>query len=339
MLTHTYTITDSIAFAANTTKRIDIPKTGYITGMLLMSKIRITPATSVTPNEDALARLINAIKITAAGGKVYFDVTDGRLAFYLAYHLYQGQLVADKLPSAGGSATNCRLAIPLHFGLNPFDEFDRSVVIPAAEVDDLKISVTWGSASNLGTGYTIDSSNSEMKVTVRELTLEKGETREGIWPEGLNVPLFESREISLSSTASNLGKTDDVPVGSVLHSVLVMILNSSGNRSMSDVTEFGTKYPKLALEEYRVDDIYHIMAMNRKHYSLPGTQINIGVSGWPSSYLKDVEGVFLFPFEWVTGKAVGFDLTAAMIGDVKLGFTVAATGGKIYLLYRSIALG
>lgn len=334
MLNHTYQVTDKVDFSASSTKSIDIPETGYINEMNLLLELYVTPATSVSANEDALARIIDALKITAAGGKSYFTVDDGRQLLYHCFHQYQGQLLHDPLPSAGGSATTVRALFPLHFGLDPFDSFDPSVIIPAAELSNLKLEVTWGSASDLGTGYTITPSSSQMRVVVKELTLEKGETRDKIWPDGINVPLFESRSLSLSATASNLGKTDDVPVGSMLHSALIIVLNSSGNRSDTDVTEFGTKYPKLALEEFRIDNFYAIKGINRKQFLLPGT-----VVGQPSSWLSDPKGVFLFKFSEVTGKAIGIDLSTAMTGDVKLGFTVASTGGQILILYRSIALG
>lgn len=337
MLNHTYTISSNISWSSGGSNSIDVPETGYITDLALVGDMDITAATDATPSEDGLLKLINALKITAAGGKVYYDITDGRQGFMREYIRYQGQLMYDELPAAGSSNANVRFCIPIHFGLNPFDPFDKSIVLPAAEVDNLKSKVTWATASALGTNYTVNGGN--IAITVRELTLEKGETRDDYWPEGINVPLYEARKISLSSTTSNLGKTDDVPVGSLLNSATIMIEDSGGSRSNAEISEVGLKYPKQALEEYRIDDIYHLMAINRKHYSVPGTALNIGVSGWPTSHIPDLTGTFILPFEQVTGKAIGFDLTAAMTGDVQLGFTVDTTGGTAHILYYSVALG
>jgi len=334
MLNHTYQISDLLDYSASSTKTLDIPETGYITELLLLLELYVTPSSIVSAAEDALAKILDSIKITAAGGKNYFTVDDGRQALYHAYHQYQGQLLHDALPSAGGDATTVRMIIPIHFGLDPFDPFDKSIVVPAAELSNLQLSVTWGSASDLGTGYTVTAASSRIRAIVRELTLERGETREMIWPGGINVPLFESRSLSLTTTYSNLGKTDDVPVGSMLHSVLVLVADSSNDRTDTEVTEFGTKYPKLALEEYRIDNMYALKAMNRKQFLLPGTLV-----GQPSSWLSDLTGCFLFRFEEITGRAIGMDLSTAMTGDVKLGFTISTGSGTIYLLYRSIALG
>ena len=334
MLNHTYQVTDDLDFSASASKSIDIPETGYVSEIDLLSELYVTPATSVSANEDALARIIDSLKLTAAGGKNYFTVDDGRQLLYHAYHQYQGQLLHDALPSGGGSAGTIRALFPIHFGLDPFDSFDKSVIVPAAELSNFKLEVTWGADSDLGTGFTITAASSRIRAIVKELTLEKGETRDKIWPSGINVPLFESRSITPTATASNLGKTDDVPVGSMLHSALIISLDSSGNRTDSYVSEFGTKYPKLALEEYRIDNAYAIGALNRKQFLLPGT-----VVGQPSTWLADKAGLFLFRFSEVTGKAIGMDLTTAMSGDVKLGFTVASANGTIYILYKSIALG
>lgn len=332
MLNHTYQLSDTLDYTANTTVKVDIPETGYIAEIILLMELAITPDSVVSAAQDALARIIDSIKITAAGGKNYFSVEDGRQALYLAYHQYQGQLLHDALPSAGAGATTVRMVIPIHFGLDPFDPFDKSIVIPAAELSNLKLEVTWGAASDLGTGFTVGTSR--IRILVRELTLEKGETRDKIWPGGINVPLYESRSIDIVSTASNLGLTDEIPVGSMLHSVLGIVVDSSNDRSDVNVTEIGTKYPKLALEEYRVDNMYALKAMNRKQFLLPGTII-----GQPTNWLSDLAGCFLFRFEEVTGRAIGMDLATAMSGDVLLGFTVSVGSGKILLLYRSIALG
>ena len=139
MLNHTYQVTDALSYSASTTKSIDIPETGYVTEMNLLLELYVTPSSIVSANEDALARIIDALKITAAGGKNYFTVEDGRQLLYHAYHQYQGQLLHDALPSAGGSAATVRALFPVHFGLDPFDPFDKSIIVPGAELSNFKL--------------------------------------------------------------------------------------------------------------------------------------------------------------------------------------------------------
>jgi hypothetical protein len=318
MIFNTYTIDEEHSFSAGSTTQLDIPESGYITEILCLSKISVTAGTSVSAAEDALARLINAMQITAAGGKNYYDITDGRQGLYREYMRRQGQIQIDSLPSAGNSST-CRMLLVIHPGLNPYDAFDRSIVIPAAELSNLKHKVTWGYASNLGTGYTINSGT--MSLTVNEVVLEAGEKREDVWPQGINVPMFEAREIAITATASNLGKTDDVPVGNMLNSVLVMVLNNAGNRTDVNVSDVGIKFPKQVRVPFQ-NKWYELKARMRAYYNLP----------------SDLTGLALIPLSWVSKRAVGLDLTAAMAGDVKLGFTIDVGSGTIHLLYFSIGL-
>ena len=317
MIQNTYTIDDTHTYSSGATTQIDIPESGYITEILALSAIGITGGTSVSAAEDALARLIDAMQITAAGGKNYYDITDGRQGFYREYIRRQGQAQIDSMPAANATATK-RMLLVIHPGLNPYDPFDRSIIIPATELSNLKHKVTWGAAATLGTGFTINSGT--LSLTINEIVLEKGERREDIWPEGINVPMFEAREVT-TVVASNLGKTDEVPVGNMLNSVLVMILDSSGDRSDSYVTAMGIKFPKQVRTPFE-SKWYELKARMRALYNLP----------------SDLTGIALIPLQWVSKRAIGIDLSAAMTGDVKLGFTIATADGTLHILYFNIGL-
>lgn len=318
MIQNTYTIDDEHTYAASTTTQVDIPESGYVTEILCLLEASITGGTSVSAAEDALARLIDAMQITAAGGKNYYDITDGRQGFYREYLRRQGQAQIDDLPAANATST-VRMLLIIHPGLNPYDPFDRSIVIPAAELSNLKHKVTWGAASDLGSGFTVGATT--LSLTVNEIVLEKGERRENIWPEGINVPMFEAREIAISATASNLGKTDEVPVGNMLNSVLAMVLDSSGNRTNANVSDIGVKFPKQVRTPFQ-NKWYELMARTRAFYNIPSS----------------LTGIAMIPLSWVSKRAIGIDLSAAMTGDVKLGLTVAVGSGTVHVLYFSIGL-
>jgi len=319
MIQNTYTIDDEHTYSSGATTQIDIPESGYITEILALSKIYITAGTSCSAAEDALARLIDAMQITAAGGKNYYDITDGRQGFYREYIRRQGQAQMDDMPAASAAGTK-RMLLVIHPGLNPYDPFDRSIIIPAAELSNLKHKVTWGANSALGTGFTTTDASSTLSLTINEIVLEKGERREDIWPEGINVPMFEAREVT-TVVASNLGKTDEVPVGNMLNSVLVMVLDSSGNRSDSYVTDLGIKFPKQVRTPFE-SKWYELKARMRALYNLP----------------SGLTGIALIPLQWVSKRAIGIDLSAAMTGDVKLGFTIATASGTLHILYFNIGL-
>lgn len=321
MIQNTYTIDDEHTYSSGATTQIDIPESGYITEILALSEITIAGGTSVSAAEDALARLIDAMQITAAGGKNYFDITDGRQGFYREYIRRQGQAQIDSMPAANAAAAIKRMLMIIHPGLNPYDPFDRSIIIPAAELSNLKHKVTWGAATTLGTGFTITAASSTLSLTVNEIVLEKGERREDIWPEGINVPMFEAREISITATASNLGKTDEVPVGNMFNSVLIMVLASGGDRDDTNVSDVGIKFPKQVRTPFESKS-YELKARMRSLYNLP----------------SDLTGIYLIPLQWISKRAIGLDLTSAMTGDVKLGFTIGTASGTIHLLYFNIGL-
>lgn len=320
MIQNTYTIDDSHTYSSGNTTSIDIPESGYITELLCLGAITVVGGTSVSAAQDALARLVDAMQITAAGGKNYYDITDGRQGYYYEYLRRQGQQQIDSLPSAGDTST-ARIAILIHPGLNPYQPFDRSAVIPAAELSNLKHKVTWGAASTLGTGFTITAASSTLTVTVNEIVLEKGERREDIFPDGILVPMYEAREVSITATASNLGKTDEVPVGNLLNSVLVMVLDSSGDRDDTNVSDVGIKYPKQVRTPWQTK-WYELKAKTRSYYNLP----------------SDLAGTTLIPLQFVSQRPIGLDLSAAMAGDVKMGFTIGTASGTLHLLYKSLGL-
>lgn len=321
MIQNTYTIDDEHTYSSGATTQIDIPESGYITEILALSEITIAGGTSVSAAEDALARLIDAMQITAAGGKNYYDITDGRQGYYREYIRRQGQAQIDSMPAANAAAAVKRMLLVIHPGLNPYDPFDRSIIIPAAELSNLKHKVTWGAASTLGTGFTITAASSTLSLTVNEIVLEKGERREDVWPQGINVPMFEAREVTISALASNLGKTDEVPVGNMLNSILLMVLDSAGNRTDANVSDVGIKFPKQVRTPFE-SKWYELKARMRALYNLP----------------SDLVGVALIPLQWVSKRAIGLDLSAAMTGDVKLGLTIDVASGTIHLLYFNIGL-
>ena len=314
MLKNIYPLTETLDYSANATKSVEIPKSGYITELNILFSIRITAASSVSAAEDAMVRLIKAARISASGAKNYFDISDGRQWYYWNYFNYEGQVAGDSLPSAGSSG-DVTLLLTVHWGLDPYIDTDRTIILPSPELQNINLEIDWGAASDLGTGYTIDTSNSKAYVEVTELALEQGELRESIWKTLLS-PRFEAREIAVTSTYSNLAKESEVPVGDVLYQTVIMVLDSSGDRSNSYVSEFGVKYPKERRTPYK-RKFNSLRAISRRQFRTTST----------------VTGVFLLPWSDLTDKEKGIDLRGAQVGDVKTGYTVDTANGSIHELH------
>jgi len=318
MRRNSYTLPDTIAYSSGKKVRVDIPLSGYITHIDCLLTLNVEAGATPSAAQDGLAKIINSARIRAAGAKTYFDVMDGREWLWWAYFNQEGQIQQDTLPDAGSKEVT--LILPIHLGFNWYDQFDRTVVIPAREVTNLVMEVDWGTNSDLGTGITIDTDKTnEMKLDISELTLEAGDLREDVFPEGLVSPRMEPRIIDIAAAKANLGQEDEVPVGDTLFQTGIMVLNSSDNRSDSVVSEVGVKFPRRRETPWRRDFDF-VKAMSRRHFRTPAS----------------VTGASLYPWGWVSGKPLGLDLAAAMVGDCKMGFTTTVASGEIHLLHYAV---
>lgn len=313
---NTFVLSDSIDYAANTTKTVDLPKHGYITQIDCVLQAKITASNTVSANTDALQRLVSSARVTAAGD-TYFNVSDGRLWWYWTYFRHRGAITLDSLPSAGSTAT-VRTVFEIHLGYYPSVPFDPTVVIPTVRLSNPQLEIKWGSASSLGTGYTVDTSDTKMYIKVHELVLEGNETEEAIWPDGLLVPRVESSTESLTATHTNLGLRHDVPVKLVLHNSLIMVEDSSGDRTDTDVTGFGViLVPERETTLDYDEHWYDARIANRKRTEVP----------------SDVAGIYLLEWPLISGDEAGFDLSDRAVGDVQIGISNGTTGGKVHFLH------
>lgn len=314
----TYTLSDVHTYAANTTTRVEIPRNGYIAHIEAKLESSITGATTVSANEDALLRLIGSAKITGSGGKNYFDISDTRQWYYWSFLKYRGQCRLDAMP--GVSTTSTVYAdLPLHWGLDPYNPLDKSIVLPARDEASLTSEISWNAATNLGTGFTVNSA--ELKFSITEFVLEQGETKENLFRGGLLRPRFEPRQVSISSVQANLGLEDNLPVGDTVYESLIMVLDSSGNRNdNTNVTSFGVKFPRM--RETPLQDDWEIVNLKtRRHFQLPA----------------NLTGITMVRYSDLTGRPEGLDLADAQVGDVKLGFTTGVASGTIHVLHYAFS--
>lgn len=316
MITQTYPASSTIGYTASTKVGIDLPKSGYITQLDLMLKVVADTGATVSANEQGLARLIDGITVSASGGQRFLDLTDGRQLYWLNYLKQEGEILEDTLSTtASQTAETMYLELLLHWGYDWGNEYDPTVPIPTPRLDNPRLDVTWGAASDLGTGYTV-SSSTEIAVTVHELALEPGETEAEKFPDGMISPRIEARTKTIDEIASNLGFERNVPVGDVLYETLIMILDSDGDRSDDEITRMGIKFPKQRRTPWE-QTWQAIKAATRRKYRVPST----------------LSGVSILPWEEITRRAVGIDLKMAQEGDVVMGFTTGVEDGALHLVH------
>lgn len=313
----TDTLTETIPFVANKQKSIDLPTQGFITRIELLLHLNVTTDSGgATPNEDALARLIRSMRIEYPGRKTYFAIPDGRLLKYKNY-IDLKQVAEDDLPTSASVTQDIYAKYNIYWGLNPKDPFDPSVVVPAERLSNLRLSVLWGDATDLGTGYTIN--NGEIIVTIRRYDLEREGERAF---EKLVEPRMESAEKSIDEKKSDLGFQINVPIGLVLRETLILITDSADNRSDAEVDEYGVIFTKLDQTPYKVNWKSHVRELY-EDLKLKEQIAGLGVLYWRNIARH--------------GEELGFDASRYKYGDIALGFTTAQTGGKIRAVFYQLA--
>lgn len=340
----TYELSETHEYSANTTTRVDIPRNGYITHIDARLRCQIDAGSSVSPPsdpspddtiDDDLARLIHSFSIKGSGGKNYFDISDGRQWFWLTWYKYQGQVQADSLPAATVAGNYQYMQFAIHWGIEPYKYIDKSIVLPARDFSSLTSECTWGTASDLGTGYTVNSAVLTLNIT--ELVLEEGETREQAFPGGIMTPRYEPRILTPSSTNTAVSEEENFPVGDTVHEVLIMQLDNTfsnrpndnrishrsattGSSSPATISEIAVKYPRLRETPLRLDTDTLEMVM-RQRYGLPVTPT----------------GVYLLKMSDLTNKPAGIDLSLSQVGDVKLGFSIDNANRDIHILFYAFS--
>jgi len=311
-------IVDKAAYGSGETKQIEINVPGYITQVDVDISLNVTAASSVTPkSDDELLRVIKSLKLTASGAPDFISFRDGREAWWLSYLKSEGQAYADSAPSAGATE-DVVIQFSIHPGRVFSDPFDKTRIIPMRGLTNVVMEVQWGSDSDLGTGFTINSG--EMKITVYHLVLDKGEREDEAFPgvDHLMRPRYLPVTYSIDGVYASYGFSQNIPTGAYIRDVMLLILNSSDLRTNTDVSQFNVSDNK---GETRIkhDDWVRYLRRLRQQLKLPAALTGVGMV-----FFKEIEG-----------KEYGLNMVGASLGDYTINFTTTATGGYIHALYEA----
>lgn len=181
-----YTLETPIPFKENAEVAIDLPKTGYITHIDLLLHVKGGSADGTNPPsplQDDLLRLVKAVRIVS-GGTPFLELP-ARWAWIIAYYMYPKAPRKDSLPS-DTSHIDMYAFIPLHFGMVYATKFDPTAVVPAKELSSLKLSVLWGSASDVAGNFAIDAA--DLTVTIYELASKPSDVAPKIIYSDTEIP-------------------------------------------------------------------------------------------------------------------------------------------------------
>jgi len=318
----TESIVETADFAASQTKSIDINLKGYITQVDVDITLNVTAASSVTPNSDDEAlRIIKGLKLTASNAKDFFSFRDGREAYWLCYLKSEGQAIADSLPTSGTSDVTIQFSLhPGNFWSKPYD---LTRCIPLRGLSNVQMQVTWGSDSDLGTGYTVNASDSSMAITVHRQVLDKGEREDEAFGgvDHIIVPRYVPVVYSIDGVYQSFGFSKNIQTGSRYRDVMLMVLSSSDVRSNSDVTAVQVSN-NLGKTPFKQLSFARWLRQLRQRLRLPAALTGVGIIFFPD----------------ITSKDYGLDMVSASLGDWKLDFTTAAADGEIHALYEGADL-
>ena len=312
-------IVETADFSANTTQSIDVRLKGYVTQIDVLITLNITADSTAAPNsDDTLLRVADALKFTSSGSPDFYSIRDLREGWWLSYIKSQGQAYADTLGSGAAGAANKYIQFSIHPGSNFGNPYDVSRCIPLRGLSNVQFQITWGSASDLGTGYTINSGS--LALVVYTQYLEKGESEADAF-KALNY-LMRPRYVPVlyepgAATYASYGFSQNILTGAYVRDVALMVLSSADIRSNADVTAFQVA-DNLGNIPLKVTNFTQYVRETQQRYYLPATNA----------------GIVIVPFKNVTGKEYGLNMVGANLGDQKLEFTTEAASGHIHAVYE-----
>ena len=314
MTTKRTPLVETLDYAASQTKSLALERVGLITDLELRMRFQTDTSDTPTIKEDALARIIKGIAIRDGQGHTWWACGDGRQLHWLNSLQFGGQVLMDTPPTSG--TDNISEALwHIHFGVNPKNPFDPSSGIPALELGQLALEITWGSATDLAAAsLTIDSG----VVYVTPATILAGPQYNAIRP-GILLPNVRWEKYDIAAAIGELGVQRALPAATLLRKTLVIVTDADDTRMVTptdqDVTEVG--YFK-ALE--------NTTPWRQNWIALEGDlQSRLGLAAKPV-------GVGMVNWGNIVGDAA-LDLRGRLPGYDYIGFTTVDTGGDIWLLH------
>ena len=152
-------------FKANTDiDPISLELPGYYTEILLKFLLNVTAVSTPSPETDWQAKVIKSLKIEPTNVAPFLELDDGRELYYEDFIRAEGSLYVPDLPSAVGETKNVGWQLPVHFGDEYRETYDISDVIATRGLNNLCFKMKWGDASDVGTGYAINSGKIELSI-------------------------------------------------------------------------------------------------------------------------------------------------------------------------------
>jgi len=313
MATKRVPLVETLDYAANAPRTLALERVGLITHLDLRFRMQYDTAAAPAPAEDAFARIIKGLAIRDGQGHTWDAIGDGRQLYWKNYFQYQGQVRMDALSTTASQADLiAEMLLQIHFGVNPLNAFDPTSGIPAAELGQLALEITWGAASDLGTDYSIDS----ITTRVTPATILVGDQYNKVRPNILR-PNNRWEKVDVAAVIGEIGLRRELPAGSILRKTNLLVVASNNNRSNADVTEVGYIQALENVISFR-ENWETLRARAQAKYGLPALPTGVAQLDW-----GEIAG------------DVALDLRGRLPGLDLIGFTTGVTGGDIWILHTA----
>ncbi|MBA7525960.1 hypothetical protein ES705_18120 [subsurface metagenome] len=310
MTTKRVPLVETLPYAAGATRTLGLERVGLITHLDLLLRLNATFTDSI--REDGMARIIKGLAIRDGQGHTWDAYGDGRQLYWKNYLQYQGQ-VRMETPATG---VNAYALFQIHFGPNPLNPFDPISGIPAVELGQLALEVTWGAITVLGSGVSALTG----EITVTPAVVLAGPQYNAVRP-ALLLPNNRWEKVDIGAVIGEIGLRRELPAGAILRKTDIMVTDGAAAeadvRSDDDVSEVG--YIK-ALE--------NVVAFRESWETLLGrAQAKYGLPSLPS-------GITRIDWGEVAGD-VALDLRGRLPGLDLLGFTTKTATGDIWIAHSA----
>jgi len=324
-------VIDTIAFSASTKVGVDLPRDRLITEIDLLFEVQHDNGSAVTESQDAFYKMLGGLSIEGSGGVQFLNLNDARLLHFLNQLDYQGTFHAPHIDDgASGNDKTAKVPLRIHFGNNPLNPFDLSAGIRAEDLSELKLYVSWPAADRGGTGITTDTASLVRLMVKGVQGLTPGERAR------VAVPKVGQTDHTIAATATDLGKTFDLPTGAHLRRSLIMLLDNTAApndvRNDTRITEMGLILPKQQNRRPFVCSWYQARFHTLGRHGGEVAQDDGTTLDDPTVAITPEIGIVLLDyreFTVMTADPWGLNMVSAAEGDVKLGFTIVTANGTI----------
>ncbi len=143
---------------AGATTNIDIARDYFIQKMILFVDIQYDTGSSVSKT-GTIWDVVSKVELKREGKRsdVFFSLSGNQIYNLTTYDTMKSPQYTDFITTTGQSDQHAYAYVPVDLRIDKWNDRDASALLDSFNYSSLKLALTFGSASTVGTGYTFDS--------------------------------------------------------------------------------------------------------------------------------------------------------------------------------------